>query len=482
MSRRLATCGIAVMLSSAALPARAAELTEVVDAFDVENDNPADFHLEPAFRHEAERGRITREAGCGPSVDPVRCPEEQTVFNRELDFTHVTSALDIEGQLGLFRDLELHFVLPIVISQRRTLEYADGVTPEISTFSPSLDRINADFAAISETDFFGTYTYFDVPNDGRKRSGIGDIEIGIAWSPFSEQRNPHASTLTLGFDYTAPSGTPARRTNSGVGRGVHEIQLSILASRRLATWFDPYFGFRAGLPIASGNGLFYKTPNSRHVAPGAHFDVTFGTEVIMADLPERGQRYSFDLGFDFGYQLEGRDYTALFEALSTSPCNGLTPAEAGYGAGGPDGNAYAPDPDDVLPQDAACAWVVQQPANAQPAVGTPVSELRYFHDGITDVEGHASIGGHTGFNLQFSKYFELRLRLDIDYAAPHFLTVADAGRNADNDDEVDLNPSRTIGPVERNPNYNLVLDAVGRRIRVENNLTLGFTSVFAFQF
>lgn len=489
MLRRISVACAAGALLTAAVVADAAELTDVVDAFDEANNNPFDFHLEPAFRHEVERGRITREAGCSPAIDPVRCPEEQTVFNRELDYRHIRNSLDIEAQLGLFRDLELHLVLPIVISQRRSLEYADGVTPDISSISPSSERVAADLnPAIRDSfdsdsrAFFGTYRFFDVPEDGRRRSGLGDMELGIAWSPFNDQRNPYAATLTLGFDYTAPTGTPARRTNSGVGRGVHELQLSILASRRLAEWFDPYFGLVANYSIASANGLFYKTPNSRRAAPGAHFDITMGTEIIMADLPERGMRYTFGVGLDFGYQLEGRDYGPLFEALGGSTCNGLTPREAGYGAAGPDGNAYAPDPDDVLPGDAACAWVVQQPGNAQVQPGTPAADLRYVHDGITDIDGFARVGGHTALNLQFSQYFELRLNFFLNYAAPHFLTVADAGRDTDNDDEVDLNPARTNGAVERNPNYNLALDAVGRRMRIENNLTLGFSSVFALQF
>jgi hypothetical protein len=65
------------------------------------------------------------------------------------------------------------------------------------------------------------------------------------------------------------------------------------------------------------------------------------------------------------------------------------------------------------------------------------------------------------------------------------LTTADAGSDADNNDIVDLNPQGTGGDggvIERNPNYNLVLDAVGRRMRLENALSLNWNVGLAIQF
>lgn len=494
MGRRLATtCALFALLASSA-PVLGAELTDVVDAFDDEANNPFDFHIEPGFSQRVERGLITREAGCSPATEPDRCSSPATVFNRELDYRRVINTVDFDFQFGLYRDLEFHFNLPIVTHDQRTLEYADGVNASITTVNPSDERVINDLDPNTSDiygDFFGTYQYFDVPNDGASRSGVGDVTVGVAWSPYNDRRVPQRANLTFAFDYMAPTGTPARRTNTGVGRGIHELQFGVAASRRFESYLDPYFGFRFALPIAAGNGLFESTPNSLRTAPGARFETTSGTEIILYDAPDSDQVYSIDVGFDFGYTLEGREYGPLFDALNGSPCNGLTPAEAGYPASGPDGNAYPPagtDLADIDPSDAACAWVVQQPGNAEAELNATRADTPYIHDGITDIEGFASVGGHVGFNLQFSRYVELRFHTGFSWDTPHFITAADAGRDRDGPDPetgevvVQLDPTPADGVVERNPNYNLALDAVGRRFRIENAVNLDWGFKLAFQF
>lgn len=487
MGRRLGTlCAMGVLVASLPSGLYAAELTDVVDAMDVENNNPYDFHIEPTIGQKFEQGVITREGPCGPNTTP-ECELPQTGLTRELDYRRVTTNLDFDFQIGLFRDLEFHTTLPIVVSDQRQLSFADGVNQSNSTISPSDERIAAGLntAFTNDDEFFTEYRFFDVPNDGPKRSGLGDMTFGLAWSPYNDQRNPHAATLTLAFDYVAPTGRPQRAGNNGVGRGVHEIQFAVAASREFEeAHLDPYFGFRFALPLAASNGLFEQNNNSTLTAPGARFMFTSGTEVIMYENAERGQDFTFDIGMDFGYQLEGRDYSPLFDAFANSSCNGITPEEAGL-TSIPDGNVYRPE---SLPSavNGGCSWVVQQPGNADLNPGQALGlNTPYSHDGILDVEGFGTVGGHTGFNLQFNQYVKLRLGFGFHYQTPHFLTTADAGRDADNNDIVDLNPQGTGGDggvIERNPNYNLVLDAVGRRMRLENALSLNWNIGLAFQF
>lgn len=479
-----------------ALPAgqaRAAEITDVVDAFDEENDNPFDFHIEPTFRQTFERGIIAREAGCED------CDEPATVFRRELDYRRVRTILDFDFQIGLQRDLELHIGLPLVISDRRTLEYAQGVTARNSAVDPSDERIAADLDPNIRDYYdgpdngdnrthFGTYRYFDVPDDGVRRSGLGDMTIGIAWAPFSDQRNPHNATLRLGVDYLAPTGKPARGDNTGAGRGVHELQVSIAASRRIREFAEPYFGFSYTQPFAASGGLFAEdSPNSESRAPGGRMDFTAGTEIVLFEDAETAQHYSWDLGINFGYSFEGRDYSPISDALSRSDCNGLSAGDAGFagngaGSGGTDGNAYDPDPSTVTVDDAACAWVVQQPGNEAGNSSADRAAWTYEHDGITDIEGYARLGGHTRFNMQFSRYVELRIGVGLEWQTPHLLTSADSGRDADGDDIVELDPDPADGDVERNPFYNLTLDPVGRRFRIEGALDITWDLALAFQF
>jgi hypothetical protein len=474
--------------------ADAAEITEVVDAFDTANDNPFDFHIEPSFRQVRERATIARESGCDDCGDAPT-----TEFRREMDYERVRSEMNFDLQLGLARDLEFHVRIPLIISDQRTLEYADGVNEDNSNVDPSNRRIADDLdpgvddyydgdVVGDDRTHFGTYRFFDLPNDGVKRSGLGDIVVGFAWAPWNDQRQPHAATMRFGVDYLAPTGKAASGDNTGVGGGAHELQISLAASRRVHEFVEPYFHFSFAQPFAAGSGPFSQdSRNSETQAPGGRLDIGTGTEIVLFEDEDSNQRYTFDLGFAFGYHLEGRDYTPLSDALARSNCNGLSAAEAGFPAdpgslGGADGNGYNPGAD-VLPEDAGCAWVVQQPGNAVDDSSSLRSDWTYAHNGVSDVEGHANVGGHTGFNLQVSKYIELRMAVDVRWVNAHLITVADSGRDGDGTDVVELDPApNNDDAAERNPFYNLTLDSVGRRFRVENevDITWGLTAAFQF--
>ena len=472
--------------------AQAAEITEVVDAFDEANDNPFDFHIEPSIRQSYDRGVIARETGCDD------CDEPATVFRRDLDYRRVQTIMDFDFQIGLNRDLELHIGLPLVLSDRRTLEYADGVSPANSAVDPSDQRI-ADDLDPSIRDYydgpdtgdarrqFGTYRYFDVPDDGVRRSGLGDMTVGLAWAPFNNDVNPHVATLRFNLDYVAPTGKPARGNNTGVGRGVHELQVGLSASRRYVEYVEPYFAFSYAHPFAAKNGLFAaNSPNSETQAPGGRMDFNFGTEILLFEDLESDQVYSWDLGVNFGYNFPGRDYTPLSDALARSECNGLSAGDVGYvgsggGTGGTNGNAYNPAAT-LDPDMAACGWVAQRPGNVLDDTSADRALWTYAHDGISDVDGYARMGAHTRFNLQFSRYIELRLGVQMEFQTPHLLNTADSGRDTGGDDIVDLDPDPADGDIERNPFYDLSMDPVGRRFRIEGAFNIGWDAVLAFQF
>lgn len=484
---RLATAAAITTLLHGAVNANAAEITDVVDALDTDAADPFDFHIEPRIGQSRERGVIAREDGCASCDEPV------TSFHRELDFVRVRTTMDVALQVGLHRNLEFHATIPFVISDRTSLEYAGGVTPSNSNVAPSDSRIDADLsptirdyydgpAGTDDRTQFGTYSFFDVPNDGTRRSGLGDASFGLAWAPFDDSRNPHVATIRLGVDYTAPTGQPARGSNTGVGRGVHELGLSIAASRRVREFLEPYFALAFVQPFAAANGLFADSSSASDTrAPGTRFDVMAGTEIVLFSEPESEQHYSWDLGATFGYTLPGRDYSPLSDALSRSDCNGTSAAEAGF-QDGTDGNAYDPSPDAVTREDAACAWVVQQPSNVIDDSSTRRESWRYAHNGITDIEGHGRVGGHTRFNLQFNRYVEMRMGVSVVWTNAHVITNADSGRDADGDDIVELDPAPSDGKAERNPFYNLALDPVGRRFRAEQLVDVTWDVGFAFQF
>lgn len=447
-----------------ALPAFGAEVTRVLSSFDDENDQPFGFRIVPSFEQRQERGDISREGAC--TDESGACP----FFNSELSSKRVTNTLNFDIGFGLYHDLEVRIGLPVVLSDRRTLTFADGVSGENSTVAPAPNR-RGRFQGAGDDRVFN-YSYFDVGtgNEGPNRAGLGDMSFGIAWGAFSQQRNDHLANLVLAFDYTAPTGTVARGSNTGVGRGVHEMTFSAVASRQFS-FFDPYFGLAYTLPLRDPSGLFEDRGINQQVkSPGQRVDLMAGAEMIMFENRENGQRYTFQFGLDFGYTAEGRDYNPLFDALAASGCNGTRLSEVGLDRY--DGRQYPPEGLDLSAvQRAHCAWIVQQMSNERPD-GT------FSHDGITNVEGHAHVGGHFGFNLQFSDLIQLRIGTQLETRTSHFLTGAYTGRSASSDDRVDLDPAAG----ERNPDYNPTLDAVGNRFRYNSIFNFGWNIGLAIRY
>jgi hypothetical protein len=66
----------------------------------------------------------------------------------------------------------------------------------------------------------------------------------------------------------------------------------------------------------------------------------------------------------------------------------------------------------------------------------------------------------------------------LNYDTEHFLTIEDFGKDlGDANDEIDLD-----NPAERNPFYNPALDTVGRRLRIEQSLQMGFLAHIGLTF
>jgi len=477
-----------VFLTSICTQATAAEITDVVDAFDEELDDIFDFHLEPRFGQRIDRGTIIREAPCSPDPNAPAdafqnaqsCPDEATIiFTRELEYERIVSELDIEFQIGIWRDLEFHFTLPIVISDTRKLNFASGegarsVSQDNSTVDPADEFVTDD---LDNAGLFSTYRYFSIGSElvGPDRSGLGDLQFGFSWSPFNAERSPHLATITVRTDYLAPTAEAATPNNTSVGRGVHEFIFSVTASRRFSI-VEPYFGATYILPIPSSSA---ETPfqdqggGQTTIGPGQRAEITGGTELVLFENPARQQIFTLDLGFTFGFTAQGRDYSPISDALGASQCNGLTPDDAGFLL---DGSPYEPSAT-IAPESAACAWILQQPGNRHPNPGAGEGEQEYFHDGITTVESFGEIGAHFGLNFQISPYVDLRIDTDIATETEHFLTSSRTGRDRDGDDEVDFND-----PNERNPVYNPTIDSVGNRLRVESVLNIDWGATLAFQF
>lgn len=494
-------------------PALAADFTDLVDAADDKDDlidetyDGFDFNIEPSLRMDFATGTVTREAACVPNesdlvgdaserfesssprleVNPERCAEPAVVDNNEAAYSRQKYTLDMTLKAGLYKDLELHLTVPYVLNDAQTLRYAENVGPQNSSIDPSDERVRRDAeaafdggSAVDDLDFFSTYRYFDLEDsDGTiARSGFADPSVGLHWAPYNDYRDDTKATLLLGMDWVMPLAPIRLADNDGVGGGVHELSWSIKSSKKF-DFIEPYFGLEYFLPLAAPRSpirqIDSKNDGQVFLMPPQRGEITLGTEFIPFEDPETGQRYAFDLQFKFGYTSEGRDYTPLFDHMTSSNCVGKSL-------------------DDVLPSydsdgnlqdigDVECAWIARQPSNAPEFGGEPdpiydlttadrSAEFKNF-DGIMTVESYGSWSGKFGFLLQPSEYFQFKTHVQLTHQQEHFMTNARTGRDVDdsleesNDDTVDLE-----GPdakLEKNPVFNATYDGNGQRFRIQEH-------------
>ena len=447
----------ALLMAGFAGSASAADVTEVVTSDG--HDRPVLVRFSPRYSFHRESGQVAREATCQAGdldgAGMLRCATDQIVLNRELQHDRDIHRVDFGLTLGLPSRVQLHVVLPYVASDQTTLGFADGVTRDNSSIDPTLARVAAD---LSDGDFFSTYRYFNVagaryPN----RSGIGDMRIGVAWQPVNQLRHPHLATMTLGLDYVAPTGTARMGDNSGVGRGVHELQLRFAASRQYG-FVEPFFQVSYAVPFAASKGLFGRIDDTQLlVRPGQRAEFTAGVDFELYHDVDRQIRINIDVGGRAGFITEGRDYGPLFEGLASSECNGITATPTGLTL---NGSPYRPDAS-VAPDAAQCAWLVQQPGRAD---GNPTSATTaHAHNGITAIDNRFYYGINGQLRADLSPNFGLTGGFEVLFWTNHLVSGDRTGQDYNNNGIVDLDPAG----IERNPEYNPTFDATGTRFFYE---------------
>lgn len=273
------------VLSIVAQPfaAPAAEITDVIDAAD--GDDPIDINIDVSFRSILTRSKITHEwqqswtlAGQGTRPD----------YN-ELRFEQQTYAMDYMVEVGLFHDLQLYLNLPWIISDKREISFVGGVAADGSGTSLStLYRTNPG------PDFQNALAVDPSTNPNTKRAGIGDMQIGIKWAPFNDERDDTKSVWVIGLDYTIPSGglnkpdAVSGGGDGGVGLGHHIITPFMLFSHRFSV-LDPYVGVNGSIPMQSP------------VAKNAGLKIPYyggfltGLEIIPWEAPSKHQKFSIDI-------------------------------------------------------------------------------------------------------------------------------------------------------------------------------------------
>ncbi len=468
--------------SFAAGNAMAADVTDVLDAADEvylgteKVSDPFDISLTPKFVQRIEWAKLKREFSQDGMIR----------LGNELEYGRTINEFDIDLEIGMFHDLAFRMHMPIIISDQQSYKFDTSSENNKITAegTPGIDPLTGQSilhgqSSLAPANPKGDQQQFFQLNTGdtlkgRKRTGFGDMSFGIAWSPYNTERhfiperpwehNTGRSTVTLAFDYVAPTGKVTKIDNDGVGSGVHEILLSVAASHRFS-FVDPYIRLQAGFPIGMSD-YYPEYDNQVRIDPGIWGRIDLGIEFIPYEsIDVKFQRFvKIDLRGYFKYIGEGRAYSELSDALGQGDCYSV----------------------DSL-SDPKCAWVASKWSNATGGSGKQfyqsVANGNYSgpfkEDGYFDYEGYATIGGALSLTVQPVQYVQISAGVAADYAQNHFITFTKTGKDhakfnddgtyvdAEKDGKVTLQTAE-----ERNPTFSQALDTAGRRIKRTESVNL----------
>ena len=427
---------ICLMVGSFVVPsANAADLTDVADSFDYENNNPFDFRLRVSYQLISESATIARER-CRPSEkttgsarDKAACGAERDQFFEywpEFSASRTRHAMVLAPSIGLFKDLELNLRIPIIFSE---------------VFSSSLIAKGGASASSLLQDGIVKKEKMD----SRHGAGFGDMSIGWQWGIFNDYRDYTKGTWVIGMTWTIPTGTvwdpkdPRKEQGGvGVGRGAHVLSWHVAVSKR---WFifDPYARIRYSLFMVPQQvntrlqqGLNPRSAEPRVVeralAPSHFGEIIFGNEFVFWENRDKKQKVVLDLRFIAYGQFEGRNYNIFTDMLADF------------------------QPTGTIGQD------VDQPLRTSL---------------ITDHEQYFSFGGHAALHFQLGKFGFLRILGAMQYILPYFITFAKRG--------VDKNGNGFVDPGDPNEEYPYhvrQIDGIGKRIQQRDTWTITF-QVFA---
>lgn len=419
---------------SAVPPAQAAEVTDVLDAFDSAFKNPYDFSLRVRFGQDTRSAVIAREVRCiqEDHVGAEACPNgSRTLLSRELKYERTRRSMFIDARVGLHHDVELYATFPIVISDDWGHDFIDNtVNRQNSSIYPPNDR-NA---------------LVGVPYNSVGRSGFGDMTVGLKWSPYNYYRDTAHPTWVLGFEYTLPTGQPMEATNKGVGLGLHQLRFHTTISRRALRILEPFFTVHAKMRFESADSLFAKTrqPATQvRVTPGNQVGTAFGFEIIPWEDLKKDARVELEFGFSMDYIFRGREYAEIWEALAS--------------------------PNNPCQQNNQCSNTSHTKSDLDPTTQQPATT-----NGITDVEQYGQFAGWAKLHYQPVKHFQISAMLRYQRDTPHFITFGDYGKDLDGQGGVRQANSATPPKNEYSPVFLPGIDSPGGRLRLQEASTWTF--------
>lgn len=394
---------ITALVMLLAVAARPAEITDVIDAAD--GDDPFDINIDVHFSSILNRSKITHEW----QTAWTQASEKNRPDYNELRFSEQIYRMDYMVEIGLFHDLELYVNLPWVIQDKKKISFVDGVAADGSGSS-----LSTMFRTSPGADFQNAVAVDPTNSPSTERSGIGDMQIGIKWAPFNEERDDTKSVWVVGFDWTIPSGKLAKPDQvagggtGGVGMGQFILTPFMLFSHRYSI-LDPYVGISGSLPV---QGSQAKSAGLKMPYYGGFLT---GLEIVPWENSNKFQKFSIDvrLWATFYSEVESKGHSN-----SQGTVNELS---------------------DFL---------------ASPSTANGDRQLQATSQ-------YSQFGLLLGFAFRAAEFVKLRIGVSLAHNTEHFLTGADFCDDKDGDGT--CNSGADLQNTYRAPVY----DDPGQRVRVE---------------
>jgi hypothetical protein len=432
-------------------------VTEVADAMD--ERKPIEIDLSVAYGHQRRDTKITRE-----NLQADSAGNKSIVLVDELTHTQVQDDLQFRLAVGIFRDLELHALAPLVLRNRQSWDFATVNGQSVAPTS-TLANNRLDISGCLTPGSCQTVSPI-VPTPGRStRSGFANPTIGIAWAPINDEREARlrpdlyppgkpVATWALGFDYTLPLpgdvddpskfGSNTLGTTSNVSgpvlRKAHTFAAWTAFSKRFKV-ADPYVLLRGSAPVAVGSsgvgdGAYQNCWHPEQLSnvaavncadpawktqtgyqPPYQAGFALGTELVLHDDPLARQKFAIDVRADVQYTGPARDYTQVTDALG---------------------------------------------------------KLTYADEFVGGLATLALYG-------RAASWFQMRVSGSVGVESAHFLTSEPIGKDLNGDGRIQLSNGQK-GSLEQNPTYDFRLDQPGRRLRAEPALVWGVAGTMALTF
>jgi hypothetical protein len=460
-----------------------AQVVGVVDAFD--DEDLFDAHLTLGLQQTWKTSHITRETYI---TEAEFSSGGYTASNLNVaEYTEVTSRLNMQVDLGVYKDIAVVLRMPVILSNDRKLEGIDG--------SENVQNLTLQG--------FPGETLFSLPFHSPTRSGVEYFAAGLEFNVMNQWRDSTKPTWKVAvegrFDVSDPmhacndtaaagqvkcadpgdvdrDGNPGETRfesdtfsggrSAGVARGTTGLAFSTIMSKRIK-YIEPYAGIEGLFEFQNSDSDFGRTDVSGALVnhPPLQGTLLLGLTVMPWEALERFQRVELDFRFAGTYRSEGRDYSELYDALGSSDATSLR--EPRY-------SLYEANTDSSTADDA-------------PSVVDEQSSKIYM-TGLTDVQPHGIYTLSTQATWLAGELFKVNAGAGYTFYQGHLITF-DQPCNPDLKGDIgSAGPCRNVSSGGFSPtgipnaNYREVINTPGRRFRVDSasafDLWLGATLMF----